>query len=285
MPAKIMVALDGTDSAYWAFRYAVSQINKDEGDSVYLLAIAKSLVPKNLPQPLTWAGSDEILASQQKRINEGTEKMLLTYGKHVMKKTGLTTDRVHLVMLTSNDPKSAICKAVEQKTPDMLVIGQRKLGVLSEMKAKIVSTTSSYVAKHADTTVVVIKEQEVAPSDESAPLAGQQPQSLPGGGLRRMPTKEAMQLTRKESVIIDIASVVKEMQPDEEMRKELDAAAEKAKEIASQDLEGRYAPTDVGSSRNAALGHMQPGVRQAGQHQMHVIEAPPPVPDPSDEVP
>jgi len=56
--------------------------------------------------------------------------------------------------IKKGDPKEVICQEVKRKKPDLLVLGCRGLGTLQRM---FVAGVSSYVSKHVDCPVIVIK--------------------------------------------------------------------------------------------------------------------------------
>jgi nucleotide-binding universal stress UspA family protein len=56
--------------------------------------------------------------------------------------------------IKKGDPKLVICEEVKKKNPDLLILGSRGLGTLQRM---FVAGVSSYVSKHVDCPVLVIK--------------------------------------------------------------------------------------------------------------------------------
>ncbi|KAG0606761.1 hypothetical protein M758_9G165200 [Ceratodon purpureus] len=56
--------------------------------------------------------------------------------------------------IKKGDPKDVVCKEVKRKNPDILVLGSRGLGTLQRM---FVAGVSSYVTKHVECPVIVIK--------------------------------------------------------------------------------------------------------------------------------
>ncbi|XP_024387815.1 universal stress protein A-like protein [Physcomitrium patens] len=56
--------------------------------------------------------------------------------------------------IKNGDPKEIICKHVEKRKPDLLVLGSRGLGTIQSL---FVAGVSAYVAKHVQCPVIVIK--------------------------------------------------------------------------------------------------------------------------------
>jgi len=153
-----MVALDGSSNAKSAFYAAISILNKDLDGLLLALAIPDMRNYMNFSMGYEMDTVTPFLAAQKKEKEVGQE-LLRKYGL-LAKNAGVKN--LSLIMGESNHVGDLLCRIVEEKSIDVLVVGRRGMGTLKRL---LVGSTSEYCVENAPCTVMVIK-GESGPAEE-----------------------------------------------------------------------------------------------------------------------
>jgi len=141
-----LVAIDGSKHAALAMQMALQMMNK-ENDNLFLIGVVEELIGKFMYPTV----SSNVVVESQHALESETRARLKAYG-HSAKRLGVKNP--HCLMATWSHVGEMICKAVEQKNIDYLVIGRRGL---SNFERLVIGSTSKYVIENANCNVLVAK--------------------------------------------------------------------------------------------------------------------------------
>eukprot|EP00013_Stygamoeba_regulata_P016169 CAMPEP_0177669206 /NCGR_PEP_ID=MMETSP0447-20121125/23296_1 /TAXON_ID=0 /ORGANISM="Stygamoeba regulata, Strain BSH-02190019" /LENGTH=189 /DNA_ID=CAMNT_0019176015 /DNA_START=16 /DNA_END=583 /DNA_ORIENTATION=- len=155
-PRTIVVAIDNSKFAEWAFNFAISIMNI-ETDKIVLLGVAERLNTAVYGPAFT---SGHYLETAQQNIEFQTKSTLIPFGRRC-KDMGLKN--YSMIMTTSNHAGESIVSYCSEVHADMVVLGRRGIGAV---KRVFVGSTSKHVVEHSPCHVVVVKGPEEKHDDE-----------------------------------------------------------------------------------------------------------------------
>eukprot|EP01121_Diplochlamys_sp_Union-15-3_P012364 TRINITY_DN3695_c0_g1_i1.p1 TRINITY_DN3695_c0_g1~~TRINITY_DN3695_c0_g1_i1.p1 ORF type:complete len:276 (-),score=75.34 TRINITY_DN3695_c0_g1_i1:35-814(-) len=152
-----LVAVDESNYARWAFNLATSMANP-KVDVLFLVAVADDI------QSPVFA-IDSASYAFVKDHNEALErrcKSILKFYWDKAQKLGFNT---HLLMGWSTHVGESLCKAIEEKNINNVVLGRRAMGTV---KRFFVGSTTRYVLEHANCNVIVAKTPHGPPEEHES---------------------------------------------------------------------------------------------------------------------
>lgn len=137
----IMVPIDGSDHAQRALYTAKS----------FILSF-----PENRMQ-MTLLHVNPELSYNEPPLGVDVEARLEEEGKHIIEPAARLFEGLKInykVLLQHGDPANAICKAAEEVRADLIIMGTRGIGLVSEM---LLGSVSHHVIQHASCPVMTVK--------------------------------------------------------------------------------------------------------------------------------
>ncbi|XP_076469356.1 putative universal stress protein SERP1273 [Babylonia areolata] len=143
---KVLLAVDGSENAEYAFEWYVSNMHRPE-NKLILVHCPETLANVTVMSP----------SKVQDMMNESEIKIksIETKFETKMNKNGM---KGHFVRLDSQDkPGSAICQCAEDQGVTYIVTGTRGLG---KLRRTIMGSVSDYVIHHAHVPVLVVRSKD-----------------------------------------------------------------------------------------------------------------------------
>jgi len=135
---KYMVAIDGSTCCEDAFHTACSMLNKTK-DTVYLITCVQTF-------PLGFGPFDN--------YNKQLEKVHRNYLEDYAERCESHGLKYHCILAKGSHVGGLLCKAVEEKGIDYLVLGRRGMNKFSRI---VMGSTSKYCVENANSNVIVVK--------------------------------------------------------------------------------------------------------------------------------
>ena len=152
---KILVGLDGSDKAHDAAELALQIAEKFDSKVTLLNVIYNIQVPlgpyPNLPRGETIDFQPNWAEDYTQNLKKSQEKNLDESYNHVTKKFPNLTITKKMI---EGKPGKAIVNEAKEGSYDLIVVGSRGLGAISEF---LLGSVSDYVVDHSETPVLVVK--------------------------------------------------------------------------------------------------------------------------------
>jgi len=151
---RVLVAVDGSESADVAFRAACDLIKGDQ-DSLILVHVVGDLsrqyVLSALPEytaaiPFPTEGAQKSLNAQGKAILD----------KYVQRAKGMRIKNVQALLGVSTHEGEFVCRLAKNRDIDLIVLGRRGLNSFSRL---FMGSTSKYVMENAECNVCIVKKE------------------------------------------------------------------------------------------------------------------------------
>ncbi|KAL2954091.1 hypothetical protein AAZX31_19G202500 [Glycine max] len=148
---KIMVGVDESEESMFALSWCITNLIADTPNVKLVLLYVKPPPPVHSFN-VAWYSSHAILAMEQhgkdlaNSVMERAEAICKDF-----KTTNMKKERV----VGCGDAKDVICSAVQKLEADTLVLGTHGYGFF---KRALIGSVSDYCAKHAECTLVVVKQ-------------------------------------------------------------------------------------------------------------------------------
>lgn len=137
---KIMVCYDGSDRSRNALEKALDFF-KDQKPDIIILLVAEEPLDASME-------NEEVFEEWQKECHD----LLNEVAKDVTQ-LGLEVDAI----LATGDPRTMIMEAIQNKSPDLVVMAKRGKG---GVKNALMGSVSTYVLRQAHCPVLVVKKSE-----------------------------------------------------------------------------------------------------------------------------
>ncbi|KAL6141593.1 hypothetical protein ACLB2K_059881 [Fragaria x ananassa] len=159
---RVMVAIDESDSSFYALTWALDHlfinpprtVEGGEGEAglvtvVHVTQPFQHFVYPAGPGGATYYASASVVESV-KKAQEESSAAILSRALQICKDRMIKAE----TLILTGDPKDVICQATEQMHVDLLVVGSRGLGMV---KRAFLGSVSDYCAHHAACPVVIVK--------------------------------------------------------------------------------------------------------------------------------
>jgi len=153
---KYLVAIDGSENAKTAF-FTVLKLMQMDRDYLYLVTVVED--PTQSIYAHVFGG--ESLQKALDNVVTSSKNMLSSYAAVAKEYKA----NVELLLSISNHVGEALCKIVEDKQIDYLVMGRRGLGTLKRM---FVGSNSKYCTEHAKCNILIVKKDWLNSEEEKA---------------------------------------------------------------------------------------------------------------------
>jgi len=157
MSRKFLLAVDHSLNTDFAFNECVRLMDK-ENDQLFLVGVAEQ--PTFMP--VSALGTMMVIKAERE-VEIRTRELL---SKYVAYCRSVGVKNHHTILGRGTHVGEVICKAVEKKNVDYLVVGRRGM---SKIKRLFIGSTSKYCLEHATCSVIVVK---MPPEMEKDHLAG-----------------------------------------------------------------------------------------------------------------
>ncbi|KAL1225771.1 Universal stress protein A-like protein [Cardamine amara subsp. amara] len=158
---KVMVALDESKNSFDALEWAVQHLRDvisaepetdQEGGLLTLVHVHPTYLQYIYPSGGTASAvyATDIVPEPVRKAREESTTKLFTRALEISRGRMVKTE----TMLLEGDPKEMICQAVEQTHVDLLVVGNRGLGMI---KRAFLGSVSDYCAQHAKCPVLIVR--------------------------------------------------------------------------------------------------------------------------------
>ncbi|TPX34668.1 hypothetical protein SmJEL517_g02702 [Synchytrium microbalum] len=167
----ILIALDTSDFAVAALKFAATHVIRDN-DAVVLLRVVSEQDAVDTYYADFVSSEDELRAELNAAVlflgASQAELLVETYSKSIANWSDCHAVQVFAeVKIASTSVGETICSYADELKPSMIVMGSRGLGVVHRM---LLGSTSSYVSHHAGVPVLIVREEttrEVVKPEES----------------------------------------------------------------------------------------------------------------------
>jgi nucleotide-binding universal stress UspA family protein len=149
---KYLIAIDDSSASNTVFNTVDVLMNKEQ-DELYIMSVCE-----NYPPYYALSMIPEMVHLAEKKAEQHTRTNLLHFAEKA-KKLGI---KYHLLMGKSHHVGEVVCKAVDKKAIDFLVVGRRGMGAV---KRTLLGSTSRYLLEHANCDVVICK-TEMGPEEQ-----------------------------------------------------------------------------------------------------------------------
>jgi len=146
-----MLAIDYSLNTTWAFSDCLTLMNQEK-DHLYLIAVAEQPTFMPVSAMGTMIAPNIQLGVQAEQEAEHKTRALL--GKYAENCRVAGVKNYHTVLGRGSHVGEVICKAVEKKKIDYLIVGRRGM---SKIKRLFIGSTSKYCLEHASCSVIVMK--------------------------------------------------------------------------------------------------------------------------------
>ncbi|PAA79147.1 hypothetical protein BOX15_Mlig010515g1 [Macrostomum lignano] len=144
----VLLAIDGSKHCQRAFDYYVKQLRRHND----VLLLVHAIEPPSVPGSLSVSNSgDAFLRKHAEMLEEqiAEARRMESRWKDSCRELGMN----HFsFLLVSGEPGEAICRAAEEHSADMVVMGSRGLGLL---RRTFIGSVSDYVLHHAYRPVMI----------------------------------------------------------------------------------------------------------------------------------
>ena len=150
---NVIICIDGSSCANFAFRWAVEHFLRSE-DHVILLHATRDF--KNLEPVVSGAASNkdwpqEAIHAYEQKVEEQARLLVAQYSNEL-----LTAGKVKCeAVIVKADPRQSILEHIEKYKPVAVVMGSRGLSLI---KRSLLGSVSDYVLHNSDVPVVIIRE-------------------------------------------------------------------------------------------------------------------------------
>ncbi|XP_051131846.1 uncharacterized protein LOC127251933 [Andrographis paniculata] len=143
-----LVAIDDSDESFHALRWAIDYILK----RIPVAAAAESRVVTvvHVMEPLPRYAISGVNVESAKQNHEQNAARILSRAFEICREKSLNAK----TLILEGDPKDKICRAVEEMSIDLLVVGSRGLG---QIKRALLGSVSDYCIHHAKCPVLLVK--------------------------------------------------------------------------------------------------------------------------------
>jgi len=153
-PKTYMIAVDHSPNSQYAFE-EVSKMMDHERDLLYLITVAEYI-------PFYGSAMSAVVVTEAQKSSERRAETLLAEYVQMCRLVGIKNFKS--LLGRGGHVGEVICRAVDEKEVNTLLIGRRGMG---KIKRLFIGSTSRYCTEHANCTVVCVK---LPPNHQPAPL-------------------------------------------------------------------------------------------------------------------
>ncbi|KAI3647660.1 hypothetical protein MP228_007881 [Amoeboaphelidium protococcarum] len=154
MPRNILICIDGSSSANYAFRWGAENFLRPD-DHIWLLHATRDYKSLDLPIPTSdmqqkkeW--SQEAIHEYEQKVQESAKQLVSQYTNR------LIADKMKCeAVIVKGDPRQVILEYIDKFKPAATVMGSRGLGLI---KRSLLGSVSDYILHNSDFPVIIVRE-------------------------------------------------------------------------------------------------------------------------------
>ncbi|CAA0809018.1 Adenine nucleotide alpha hydrolases-like superfamily protein [Striga hermonthica] len=149
---KVMVAIDESECSHYALEWALNNLRESLQNSKLVIFTAQPLADYGYLYASSYGAAPAELVTSVQENHKRVAEALLAKAKEVCSQVSADT------FTQVGEPKEAICEAVEQHNPQLLVLGSHGRRALQRA---FLGSVSNYCVHNAKCPVLVVRKKEV----------------------------------------------------------------------------------------------------------------------------